>query len=121
MARQIPCQAVGCGEHVSPGRFMCRSHWYGLPAPLRQHIDATWRARKAGQDAGVRANAPRIIAHVEAGDEARRWTADVEGKLADYTPDAARIRRLYELADDSRPTPAQPDEPTSMRITGENA
>lgn len=100
MARTIHCQAVGCGTLIAPGRFMCRPHWYALPAKLRAQINATWRARKAGADEGIRANAPRILAHVEACDEARRWTADGEGHLADFTPDAARLVRLQAIAEE---------------------
>lgn len=103
MARQIPCQAVGCGETISAGRFMCRPHWFALPAKLRAHVNACWRARKAGADEGVSANAPRILAHVEACDEARRLTADREGRLADYTPAAARLTRLHALVENTQP------------------
>jgi len=32
--------------------------------------------------------------YMEARDEARRWTAEGEGKLAQFAPDAPRIRAL---------------------------
>jgi len=103
------CQAVGCSHPVARGRFMCRPHWYGLPAPLRRHINATWRDRQKHAPAGVRAQAPFILAHVEACDEARRWTADAEGRLAHYIPDALRLRRLYEHAGQTPPADAGDD------------
>lgn len=28
------------------GQLMCRAHWFALPKPLRQAINATWRGRQ---------------------------------------------------------------------------
>lgn len=94
----IPCQAVGCTQTISSGRFMCRAHWFALPMPLRQNVTATWRARQKASAKGVRASAAQIIAHVEACDEARRLTADREGRMQGFTPDADRIKRIYAMA-----------------------
>lgn len=32
------CHAVGCPVEVPPARFMCRPHWFSLPAVLRVRI-----------------------------------------------------------------------------------
>lgn len=103
------CQAVGCSHPVQTSRFMCRPHWLALPYPLRRQINETWGKRqRASKSSGVRTAAPFVIAHVEACDEARRWTAEGEGRIAEYQPDAARLTRLYALAsedDPGRPVP----------------
>lgn len=88
----FPCQAVGCAGQLKRGQFLCRPHWFGLPQPLRQQVNATWAVRRKATGAGRN---QAIIDHVEACDEGRRYTADKEGRLADYLPDAARIKRLY--------------------------
>ncbi len=38
----------GCGRHVTPGRFACRSCWYRLPAAIRTAIWAGYRAAPLG-------------------------------------------------------------------------
>jgi hypothetical protein len=86
-----PCQAVGCGGQLKRGQFLCRPHWYGLPQPLRTQVNATWKVRRAASGPGRN---QAVIDHVEACDEARRYTADKEGRLSDFTPDAARIEPL---------------------------
>ena len=35
-----------CGVLVKRGQLMCRSHWFALPQPLRQAINATWKGRQ---------------------------------------------------------------------------
>lgn len=87
-----PCQAVGCAAQLKRGQFLCRPHWFGLPQPLRQEINRTWGLRRKATGDGRN---QAIIDHVEACDEARRYTADKEGRLAAFIPDAVRIKRLY--------------------------
>lgn len=41
------CHATGCTVAVPPKMFMCRSHWYRLPKPLR---DAIWAEYVPGQE-----------------------------------------------------------------------
>lgn len=93
-----PCQAVCCKATVQPGRFLCSPHWHALPKPLRDQVNATWRARQRASAGGVRAGAQYVVAHVEACDEARRFTAEREGVLEQYRPDADRIKRIYARA-----------------------
>ena len=90
------CQAVGCGVGIGPGRFMCRPHWFGVPAPLRQQINACWRA--FGRASGS-ARSERLLDHAEACDEAIRLTAEKEGKPAPSRADqrAPRLRLLRDM------------------------
>lgn len=37
------CHAKHCNKPVPPSMFMCRSHWYALPRPMRDRIWATYR------------------------------------------------------------------------------
>ena len=54
------CPAPGCNTAVPLDRFLCRPHWYSLPAPLRRDVWRTWRARLAHRTADT------IRAHEEA-------------------------------------------------------
>lgn len=38
------CDAIGCVTRTQMGRFLCTSHWYLVPLPTRQAINARWRA-----------------------------------------------------------------------------
>jgi hypothetical protein len=38
------CPAAGCRQHISAGRFMCRTHWYQVPKPIRDAVWATWQS-----------------------------------------------------------------------------
>lgn len=90
----LTCQAVGCTAPRKRWQFMCTAHWKALPRPLAQQVNATWRAfqNRAHGD-----HQP-LLDYREATDEARRWTAEGEGLLADFQPEAPRLRRL--LSDD---------------------
>lgn len=89
----IVCQAVGCTHPRKAQAFMCLGHWRALPQPLRRQINATWRAyNKAEGDA----RADTWLDYIEARDEARRWTAEGEGRIGQFEPDAPRIRALRE-------------------------
>lgn len=37
------CPWPGCGKPIRPAYLMCRTHWYRLPAGLRDRIWATYR------------------------------------------------------------------------------
>ena len=39
------CYAPGCDWEVPTERLMCGPHWRRVPAPLRDAVSATWRAR----------------------------------------------------------------------------
>lgn len=41
------CAADGCGERVTPGKLMCRRHWFQLPRDMRAAILSAWSARRA--------------------------------------------------------------------------
>ena len=41
------CHAVGCPATVPPKMFMCRRHWFALPAPIRAAI---WKEYRPGQE-----------------------------------------------------------------------
>lgn len=94
----LTCQAVGCTAERKRWQFMCTAHWKRLPKPLRDQVNATWRAfqnRERGQEA-----AALILDYREATDEARRWTAEGEGKLAEFAPEADRFRKMLAAEDD---------------------
>lgn len=88
----LVCQAVGCRASRRRSQFMCSAHWKALPKPLRDQVNGTWRAfqnRRHGDHSA-------IVDYREATDEARRWTAEGEGQLAGFEPDAPRLKRLLE-------------------------
>ena len=87
------CNAVGCTSARHRSQFMCLPHWTRLPAPLRQQINATWRAY---QGAGMGERGAALLDYHQACDEAKRWTAEGEGRLGDFTPEAPRFQRLLE-------------------------
>jgi hypothetical protein len=93
------CKAVGCTARRGGSGFLCRDHWYGLPIPLRRDINAKWRAYRAHDGDDAR---PLFIDYVAACDEAIRLTADREGALADFTPDAPRLRAISEARSRAR-------------------
>ena len=37
------CHATGCPIPVSPTLFMCRTHWFKVPRPIRERILETYR------------------------------------------------------------------------------
>jgi hypothetical protein len=41
------CHARGCNRPVPPKMFMCRTHWFSLPKPMR---DAIWDVYVPGQE-----------------------------------------------------------------------
>ncbi len=90
------CDAVGCGMPVDGGRFMCRPHWFGLPAPLRRQINACWRAFRSAHG---EQRSERLIEHAEACDEAIRLTAVGEGRPppSDTDQRAPRLKRLHQM------------------------
>ncbi|RDE04666.1 hypothetical protein [Sphingomonas aracearum] len=44
--RTRTCDAPGCTVEVTRGILMCRPHWFALPRPLRQAINAAWKERR---------------------------------------------------------------------------
>lgn len=40
------CHAIGCSKRVPPDLFLCKPHWFQLPARLRSLI---WRHYRPGQ------------------------------------------------------------------------
>lgn len=88
----VMCNAVGCAAHRARSQFMCRPHWAALPQPLKSRINQTWRAFRA-RDPGSHAE---ILDYTEACDEAKRWTAEGEGRGHLFVPELPRLERLYE-------------------------
>jgi len=80
MAHQ--CHATDCKTAVPPEMFMCRLHWYKVPAPLRERV---WRAYRVGQCDDMNPN----LAYCEAAKAAVTAVARKEGRLPDT--------RLYDL------------------------
>jgi len=84
------CNAVGCQREM-PGRgsLMCRTHWYAVPSLLRRQINATWTAyqRREGE----------YFDYIEARDEALRFVAEGDGRLAEFKPDLPRLKALREI------------------------
>lgn len=49
------CAHPRCTVPISGARLACRTHWYGLPTPLRNRVWRTWRADDhAGHGEAVR-------------------------------------------------------------------
>jgi hypothetical protein len=46
--RASRCPVPRCGDQIDPSRLMCRTHWYRVPRPLRDHVWATWRSGHGG-------------------------------------------------------------------------
>lgn len=65
------CHATGCKQIVVPAMFMCRTHWYWLPKPMR---DAIWKAYRKGQELDKQPSAK----YLKAAQEAIEWVADKE-------------------------------------------
>lgn len=86
------CNAVGCDARRSRGQFMCRPHWFKVPPILRQRVNQTWGAwhNRAGDGPAL------WLDYIEATDDARKAVAEAEGRLAAFTPDLPRIKRLHE-------------------------
>jgi hypothetical protein len=57
------CPAIGCRQHVSPDRLMCRLHWYQVPKRLRDLVWATWRS---GAGVGTPEHTDAILAAIAA-------------------------------------------------------
>lgn len=38
------CDAIGCSCPTASGRFMCRKHWFMVPADLQRVINTRYRA-----------------------------------------------------------------------------
>ena len=57
------CPATGCTLSVAPGKLLCRSHWFMVPAPLRE---AVWDAWADGAGAGSPAHSAACDAAIGA-------------------------------------------------------
>ena len=93
----ILCHAVCCTAARKRSQFMCLDHWRRLPHALREQINTTWRAWQARENDGSALWLAYVEACDEARDEATRWTAEGEGRLAQFEPDAPRIRMLHAM------------------------
>lgn len=52
--REVSCAADTCGNVVTPGMLMCRTHWFALPRELQDRIKHTFSRRDvAGYQAAV--------------------------------------------------------------------
>ena len=71
--RSHECHWPGCVNQVPPAMFMCRSHWFSLPKPLRQRI---WAAYRRGQEETMDPSAEYIAAAHAAQD----WIAETYPK-----------------------------------------
>lgn len=56
------CHWIDCRQQVPPKLFMCRAHWFALPASLRSAI---WRTYRPGQEQDKRPS-PEYIAAAKA-------------------------------------------------------
>jgi hypothetical protein len=81
------CPATRCALHVAPGKLMCRTHWYMVPAPIRT---AVWDAWAGGMNAGSPSHRAACADAIEA----------VNAKLgARNEPTAEEIARCGESED----------------------
>lgn len=55
--RRHECHWPGCGVQVPPAMWGCKSHWFTLPASLRNEI---WRHYRPGQEIDGRPSADYI-------------------------------------------------------------
>jgi len=76
------CHATGCPLHVPERMFLCKTHWFRLPKPLRDRI---WATYVDGQE--ERKDPSR--AYCQAAIECVRYLAAYEGRTSDT--------RLYEM------------------------
>ena len=66
------CHAYNCSVSVPPKMFMCKRHWFMVPAPLRRAIWATYRegqeVDKNPSDAYIKnvTEAQKVVAQKEA-------------------------------------------------------
>lgn len=67
-SRNHHCHWTGCDKQVPPAMWGCRTHWYRLPAELRNRI---WRAYQPGQEISGRPSAD----YVAIAREAQAWIA----------------------------------------------
>jgi hypothetical protein len=70
------CHATACAATVPPAMFMCRRHWFSLPATMQSAIWATYRH---GQENDKQPSA----AYCRAAKAAVEWVAAREGVVAD--------------------------------------
>jgi len=73
------CPATACTREVRQDMLMCSSHWYMVPAPLR---NAVWNAWQAGAGAGTARHAAAIRAAIRSVNEklaARGITSTPDG------------------------------------------
>lgn len=82
------CHATNCNEEVPRERFMCRRHWFSLPASIRYRIQLHYRRGQCDdwQISHEYANAAR---------DAVRFIASLEG----YDPDTS----VYDMLDPGPP------------------
>lgn len=66
--RSHHCHWTGCTRQVPPAMWGCRTHWFQLPAAIRNRI---WASFKPGQEV----NGTPSRAYVEAAREAQEWIA----------------------------------------------
>jgi hypothetical protein len=55
------CRIKGCDAGAKAGQLMCRAHWYQVPHPLRQAINATWKSRDMSAYVSNVREAERVI------------------------------------------------------------
>lgn len=65
------CHATNCTQVVVPALFMCRTHWYWLPKPMR---DAIWKTYRKGQELDKQPSAK----YLKAAQEAIAWIENKE-------------------------------------------
>lgn len=73
------CPAPKCQTAARSGYFMCRSHWFGTPKPLRDEIWRTWKiveAGKRGSDRSMEQRLADIRAYRDATQAALDWWAE---------------------------------------------
>jgi len=64
--RPHTCHWPNCGKQVPPAMWGCKTHWFKLPADIRNKI---WSTYKAGQEETVSPSAK----YLEAAREAEEW------------------------------------------------
>ncbi len=72
------CHAHACSTPVQPAMFMCRSHWFKVPKPLR---DAIWETYRRGQEDDKRPS----DAYLKNASEAVKAVAAKEGIVLERT------------------------------------
>lgn len=83
------CHAAGCVQTCPPKMFMCRKHWFSLPAHMKSDI---WKTYRPGQED----DKSITKAYSKAAQKAIRFLADKENRTEKEVREACLVYKLCE-------------------------